>query len=62
MDLYPCWWSRSKLAFNDLFICFRAANLSELILAISITDGRDLDVTVSLMVAQFSQINGKVTV
>lgn len=53
--------SKFKLRFNALLICLRAANLSELILAISITDGCDLDVTVSLMVAPFSQINGKVT-
>lgn len=62
MYLHLCWWSRFKFAFNALLICFRAANPAELILAISITDGNDLDVTVPLMVAQFSQINGKVTV
>lgn len=62
MCLYLSWRSRFKLAFNVFLICLTAANISELILAISITDEHHLDVIVSLMVATFSQINGKVTV
>lgn len=35
--------------------------MSELVVAIFITDGRDVNVVFSLMVSAFSQINGKVT-
>lgn len=51
MYLYLSGGSTFKLGFNALFICLIAANIPQLILAVSITDGRALDVTVYLMVA-----------
>lgn len=61
MYLRHSWQSECKLAFNAFLICLTAANVSELILAIFITDGHDFNVMFSLMVSAFSQINGKVT-
>ena len=57
---YLSWLSKFKLAFNPFLICLTAANIADLIFAISIPDGHDFSVIFSLMAAPFSQINGKV--
>lgn len=56
MCLYLSWWSKFQLAVNAFLICLTAAGISELISAISITDGNDFNAIFSLMV---SQMNGK---
>lgn len=57
MCLYLSWWSKFQLAVNAFLICLTAAGISELISAISITDGNDFNAIFSLMVSQMNENN-----